>query len=67
MSFGSVLLIVAIVEIATLYRADWVSNKRQFVADCHGNDAFNRLPPFLIMVLTFWVWDVNTFLGEGDL
>lgn len=67
MSFEAVLLIVAIIEIATLYRADWVNQKRQFVADCYGADEFNHLPPFIVMVVQFWIWDVSAFLhGESN-
>lgn len=62
MSLETVLLIVAIIEIATLYRADWVNHKRQIAADCYGIDEFNRLPPFVVMVLKFWIWNVKTFL-----
>lgn len=66
MSIETVLLIVAIVEIITLCRVEWVYHKRQFVMDCYGCDEYNRLPPFLVMVITFWVWDINAFLTKGD-
>lgn len=65
MSIEAVLLIVAIIEIATLYRIEWVSNKRWFVMDCYGIDEHNRLPPFVVMVVKFWVWNVDAFLRNG--
>lgn len=66
MSIGAVLLIIAIVEIATLYRVEWVYHARQITLDVWGQRYYNRLPSFTMMVITFWVWDVDAYLSKGD-
>ncbi|MCU6243867.1 hypothetical protein NFK84_14650 [Enterobacter ludwigii] len=66
MSIGAVLLIIAITEIATLYRVEWVYRARQLTLDVWGHHYYNRLPSFTMMVITFWVWNVDAFLTKGD-
>ncbi|HDR2588126.1 TPA: hypothetical protein QCI16_002862 [Enterobacter ludwigii] len=66
MSIELTLLILVVVEIAVLFRFEWVKSMRRQVRDFFGYDDYKRLPSFRVMFLKFWVWDVNTFLTKGD-
>lgn len=66
MSIGTVLLIIAIIEIATLYRVEWVYRARQTTLDVWGSHYYNRLPSFTMMVITLWIWDVDAYLRKAD-
>ena len=60
------LVLFAAAEIVTLCRAEWVYHKRHFVIEAYGYDEYYRLPSFLVMVVMFWIWDINTFLYRDD-
>lgn len=64
MSIETVLLIVAVIEIATLYRVEWVYRARQLTLDVWGSHYYNRLPSFTMMVITFWAWDIDAYLRK---
>lgn len=64
MSIETVLLIVAVIEIATLYRVEWVYRVRRVTLDLNGFHDYCRPPAFIVMVGKFWVWNADAFLRK---
>lgn len=59
-------LSIACVSVFVVIRNNWVFNQRvAFFNNALRNkdmEAYKRLPSYNVMVLKFWVWDVQKFL-----
>lgn len=61
---GNKLFLVISISFAIfgLLRNEWVYRKRMKILRCMGGDYYNKLPSYHVMVIKFWIWDINQFL-----
>lgn len=61
---GIITAVLTVIVLFCMVRNEWVYRKRQTFARDWGIDSFDAFPPYMVMMLKFWIWDIYKFIKD---